>query len=77
MFLLSASIVIGISGSFLTKSEMILASIATLPFSMISPSRVVSIPRSKSLPVNLIQLDSASMRIHSRMFIVVLTVTAF
>ena len=69
--------VISLSGSFLTISEKSLASMATLPFSIISPSTIVSIPSSISLPVNLISLVVASIRIHSRIFIVVLVGTAF
>ena len=68
---------ISLSGSFLTISEKILASIATLPFSIISPSTIVSIPSSISLAVNLISFVEASIRIHSNIDIVVLVGTAF
>ena len=73
----SVSIVISLSGSFLTISEKILASIAICPFSIISPSTIVSIPSSMSLAVNLIISEEASIRIHSKIFIVVLEGTAF
>ena len=66
---------ISLSGSFLTISEKIFASMATLPFSIIST--MVSIPSSISLAVNLISFVVASIKIHSKMFIVVLAGTAF
>ena len=53
------------------------ASRAILPFSKISPSTLVSIPSSMSLPVNLISLVEASIKIHSKIGIVVLEGTAF
>ena len=57
-------------------SEKILASMATIPFSRMVPSTMVSIPNSISFVVNLISLVDASIRIHSRMDIVVLEGTA-
>ena len=65
------------SGSFLTISEKIFASIAMLPASAISPCTVVSIPSSISLAVNLIIPSVASIRIHSNIDIVVFDETAF
>ena len=65
------------SGDLLTISEKSFASIATLPFSMISPSTIVSIPSSMSLLVNLITLVVASINMHSKIFIVVRVGTAF
>ena len=72
----SVSIVISLSGSFLTISRKILASNAIIPFSMISPSMTVSIPSSISLAVSLISPVLVSTRIHSRIDIVVLLGTA-
>ena len=61
-----------LSGSFLIISEKILASMATLPLSKISPLMIVSIPSSISFPVNFISPADASIRIHSSIVIVVL-----
>ena len=58
-------------------SEKSLASSAIFPCSRISPSTFVSIPSSISLPVSLISPVLASIRIHSRMDMVVLEGTAF
>ena len=68
--------VTSLSGSFLTISENTFASMATIPFSAIVPSTFVSIPSSISLAVNLISLVEASIRMHSRIDIVVLEGTA-
>ena len=54
----------------------IFASRATLPFSSIVPSTIVSIPSSISLVVNLIWFVVASMRIHSSIGMVVFDGTA-
>ena len=50
---------------------------AILPASIISPSTLVSIPNSISLAVNLISPSVASIRMHSRIDIVVFDDTAF
>ena len=63
--------------SLLVISEKSLASSAILPCSSMSPSTLVSIPNSISLPVSLISLVLASMSMHSRMDMVVLEGTAF
>ena len=68
--------VTSLSGSLRTISENTFASIATIPFSRISPSTIVSIPSSISFAVNLISLADASISMHSRMDIVVLEGTA-
>ena len=73
----SVTIVISLSGSFLTISRKIFASSAICPFSRISPSTTVSIPSSISLARSFISLPVASIRIHSRIDIVVLLGTAF
>ena len=72
----SVSMVISLSGSFLTISENIFASNAIIPFSTTSPSMTVSIPISISLAVSLICPCVASIRIHSRIDMVVLLGTA-
>ena len=69
--------VTSLSGSFLTISENTFASMATIPFSAIVPSTFVSIPSSISLAVNLISPSVASIRMHSRIDIVVFDDTAF
>ena len=71
------SITTSLSGSLRTISEKILASMAILPASIISPSTLVSIPNSISLAVNLISPSVASIRMHSRIDIVVFDDTAF
>ena len=68
--------VTSLSGSLRTISEKILASRAIMPLSMISPSMIVSIPISISLAVSLISPAEASIRIHSRIAMVVLVGTA-
>ena len=73
----SVVMVISLSGSFRIISEKILASIATIPLEIISPSTIVSIASSVSFEVNLIQSDEASIKIHSKIGIVVLEGTAF
>ena len=73
----SVSITTSLSGSFLTISEKILASSAIKPFSKTSPSIFVSIPSSISFAVNLMFPVVASIRIHSKIAIVVLDGTAF
>ena len=72
----SVSMVISLSGSLRTISRNIFASRAIIPFSMICPSIVVSIPSSMSLAVSLISPLVASTKIHSRIDIVVLLGTA-
>ena len=71
------SINTSLSGSFLTISEKIFASIAILPASIISPNTFVSIPSSISLAVILISPSVASIKIHSNIDMVVLDDTAF
>ena len=73
----SVSITTSLSGSLRTISEKIFASRAMIPFSMISPSIIVSIPSSMSFASNLISSVEASIRIHSKIAIVVLVGTAF
>ena len=73
----SVLMVISLSGSFRTISEKILASRATMPFSTISPSTLVSMPNSISFDVNFISPAEASIKIHSKIGIVVLEGTAF
>ena len=68
--------VIILSGSLRTISKKILASKAIIPFSTISPSMIVSIPSSISLAVNLISPLEASIKIHSKIGMVVLPGTA-
>ena len=68
--------VISLSGSLRTISPNILASKAMMPLSAISPSMVVSIPSSISLAVRVITPLVASIRIHSRIDMVVLLGTA-
>ena len=63
--------------SFRILSENSLASRAIFPCSRISPSAFVSMPSSVSLPVRRMVSDSASMRMHWRMVMVVLEGTAF
>ena len=58
-------------------SEKIFASIATIPFSRMVPSTMVSIPSSISLAVNLILFVDASIKIHSRIGMVVFPGIAF
>lgn len=58
-------------------SEKSLASKAILPCSRIWPSTFVSIPSSISFPVRRISLEEASIRIHSKIDMVVLDGTAF
>ena len=65
-----------LSGNFLTISEKIFASMAIKPFSIMSPSIIVSIPSSISFAVNLIISVVASIRIHSSIGIVVFEGTA-
>jgi len=72
----SVSITTSLSGNLRTISEKILASNAMIPLSAISPSILVSIPSSISFAVNLISLAEASIKIHSRIAIVVLVGTA-
>ena len=74
---LSVSRTTWLSGNFLTISRNIFASSAICPFSTISPSIIVSMPSSISLAINLIFLPVASIKIHSRIDIVVLFGTAF
>ena len=64
------------SGSFLTISKNNFASNAIIPFSIISPSMIVSIPSSVSLAVSVICPFVVFIRIHSRMDMVVLLGTA-
>ena len=66
-----------LSGSFLTISVSILASMATIPGSSISPSITVSIPNSVLFAVSFIPYPVASTRIHSSIAIVVFVGTAF
>ena len=73
----SFSIVTSLSGSFLTISDKSFASRAIIPFSIISPSITVSIPSSVSFAVNLILPEVVSIKIHSRIVMVVLLGTAF
>ena len=61
----------------LVISEKSFASRAIFPCSKISPFTVVSIPSSISLPVSLISPEEASIRIHSKIDMVVLEGTAF
>jgi len=68
---------ISLSGSFLTISRKIFASRAMAPPSIISPSIIVSIPRSMSLAVNVIIPFVASTMMHSRIDMVVLLEIAF
>ena len=72
----SVSITTSLSGSFLTISEKTFASNAIIPLSSISPSIFVSIPSSISLAVNLISPAEASIKIHSKIAMVVLVGTA-
>ena len=72
----SDSMVISLSGSFLTISKKILASKAMIPFCKISPSIVVSIPNSISFAVSVMESLEAFKRIHSRIDMVVLLGTA-
>ena len=65
-----------LSGSFRIISEKILASKAIIPFSEMVPSTIVSIPSSMSFVTNLIWLAVASIKIHSRIGIVVFEGTA-
>ena len=73
----SVSIVTSLSGSLRTISEKIFASSAITPRSAISPSIFVSIPSSISFAVSLISFAEASIRIHSKIAMVVLVGTAF
>ena len=73
----SVSIMTSLSGSLRTISEKIFASNAITPLSSMVPSIFVSIPSSISLAINLISLAEASIKIHSRIAIVVLVGTAF
>ena len=73
----SVSIVTSLSGSLRTISEKIFASNAITPLSSTTPSIRVSIPSSISLAINLISFVDASIRIHSRIAIVVRVGTAF
>ena len=73
----SVDMVTSLSGSLRTMSEKNLASRAIIPLSSIFPSIIVSIPISISLALSLISLVEASIRIHSRIAIVVLVGTAF
>ena len=66
-----------LSGSLRIISEKSFASRATIPFSSIIPFTFVSIPSSISLEVKVISVAEASIRIHSRMGMVVLEETAF
>ena len=68
--------IISLSGSFLTISANIFALRAKIPLSMISPSIDVSIPSSISLAVSLMTSVDASIKIHSRIGIVVFDGTA-
>ena len=77
LYSLSTSITTSLSGSFLIISENNLASIATLPGSIISPWTTVSMPSSISLAVILIFPSVASIRKHSNIDIVVFEDTAF
>ena len=63
--------------SFLIISEKSLASRAIFPFSSMVPSTTVSMPSSMSLPVSLIWSVVASIRMHSKIGMVVLEETAF
>ena len=69
--------VTSLSGSLRTISEKNLASNAMIPLSSIVPSMIVSIPISISLAVNLISFVEASIKIHSKIAMVVLVGTAF
>ena len=64
------------SDNFLAISEKSFASSAILPFSRISPSTFVSMPSSISLAVSLISSVEASIRMHSKIGIVVFDGTA-
>ena len=58
-------------------SEKSFASRAIFPFSRIFPSTFVSIPSSISLAVSLISSEDASIKMHSKIGMVVLDGTAF
>ena len=73
----SVSIVTSLSGSFLTISEKIFAFRAIIPRSTMSPSIDVSMPSSISFAVSFTTSVVASIRIHSRIGMVVLDGTAF
>ena len=78
VFILSSvSIITSLSGSLRIISKNNFASIAIIPPSAISPSMIVSMPRSISFAVSLMIPFVASTNIHSRIGIVVLLDTAF
>ena len=66
-----------ITDNFLVISEKSFASKAIFPFSRIFPSTVVWMPSSISFPVSLISFVEASIKIHSKIGMVVLDGTAF
>ena len=68
--------VIRLFGSLRTISKNIFAFKAIIPFSKMSPSIIVSIPSSMSLAVNLISPLEASIKIHSKIGMVVFAGTA-
>ena len=65
-----------LSGSFRIISEKIFASSAMIPFCSMVPVTIVSIPSSMSFVVNLMMLEEASIRMHSKIGMVVLFGTA-
>ena len=77
LLFVSEVIITSFSGSFRTISEKSFASSATIPFSWMVPSTMVSIPSSISLAVKWISAADALIRIVSRIGIVVFEDTAF